>query len=105
MSDAGNSAPQQKRVIGRPFQKGQSGNPTGLPAGFGELREAARKLTPLALSTLKRIAGDTDAPEAAQVSAAQALLDRGWGKPTQPVDGDGQGGPVKVVVTWETSAE
>lgn len=27
-----------------------------------------------------------DAPAAARVSAAQALLDRGWGKPQQTVD-------------------
>lgn len=99
----GNSAtqPKKRRGPGKPFQKGQSGNPTGLPKGFGELREAARKLTPLALATLERIASDVAAPEAAQVSAAQALLDRGWGKPTQPIDGDGEGGPVKLVVTWE----
>jgi hypothetical protein len=29
-----------------------------------------------------------DAPPAARVSAACALLDRGWGKPTQLVGGD-----------------
>jgi len=100
---AGNSVPQPKkrRGPGKPFQKGQSGNPSGLPAGFGELRAAARELTPMALGTLKRIASDVEAPEAAQVAAAQAILDRGWGKPTQPIDGDGQGGPVRMVVAWE----
>jgi hypothetical protein len=39
--------------------------------------------------------------EPAKVSAAQALLDRGWGKPSQPVDGDGEGGPVQLTVTWQ----
>jgi hypothetical protein len=28
------------------------------------------------------------APQAARVSAAQVLLDRGWGKPTQIIAGD-----------------
>ena len=35
--------------------------------------------------TLRTIAADTDAPHAARVSAASALLDRGWGKPLQGV--------------------
>lgn len=29
-----------------------------------------------------------DANDAARVSAANSLLDRGWGKPTQPLSGD-----------------
>lgn len=29
-----------------------------------------------------------DAPAPARVSAATALLDRGWGKPTQPIDAE-----------------
>jgi hypothetical protein len=32
--------------------------------------------------------------ESAKVAAAEALLSRGWGKPSQPVDGDGEGGPI-----------
>jgi len=37
------------------------------------------------------------APAAARVSAAQALLDRGWGKAPQPLDGDGEGGAINVI--------
>ena len=35
------------------------------------------------------------APAAARVAASTALLDRGWGKPAQPHDGDGEGGAIQ----------
>lgn len=53
-----------------------------------EVEIAARVHTPLAIATLARIAGETNyelVPAAAQVSASNALLDRGWGKPQQTV--------------------
>ena len=34
--------------------------------------------------------------EAARVAAATALLDRAWGKPTQPIAGDDEAGPVRI---------
>ena len=39
----------------------------------------------------------TKAPPAARVTAAQALLDRGWGKPAQVVTGDDSGLPISVI--------
>lgn len=83
----GSSAKQpRRRGPGKPFEKGKSGNPTGLPKGFGELKEAARALTPLAMGTLSKIAQDDEAPHAARVAASVAILDRGWGKPAASVD-------------------
>jgi|SRR5580658_8213556 hypothetical protein len=69
-----------------PFTKGQSGNPGGRPKALREVEEAAREYTTDALATLARICTDAAAPPAAQVSAANALLDRGWGKPKQAVE-------------------
>lgn len=40
-------------------------------------------------------------PAAARVSAAVALLDRGWGKPQQPLTGE-DGGAIKVEDTSMT---
>lgn len=67
-----------------------------------EIRSLARSHTEAAINCLAGIMNKTDAPEAARVSAANSLLDRGWGKAAQPVDGDGEGGPVQLTVTWQS---
>lgn len=51
-----------------------------------DIRSLARSHTGTALKVLAGIMEQADAPPAARVSAAQALLDRGWGKPQQSVD-------------------
>lgn len=66
------------------FEKGRSGNPGGRPKGDGEIRELARQHTMTALLTLVEIA-EQGQNESARVAAANALLDRGWGKPAVPI--------------------
>ncbi|MFA7280833.1 MAG: hypothetical protein WC100_12120 [Sterolibacterium sp.] len=51
-----------------------------------DIRSLARSHTDSALRTLANIMVNDEAPPAARVSAAQALLDRGWGKAAQTVD-------------------
>jgi hypothetical protein len=50
-----------------------------------EIRSLARSHTRTALNVLVGIMRSKDATAAARVSAANAVLDRGWGKATQPV--------------------
>jgi hypothetical protein len=64
-----------------------------------EIRSLARQHTAKALQVLSGIMNEPDAPAAARVAAANALLDRGWGKPTQPISGDQDGAP--LVIRWQ----
>ena len=45
-----------------------------------DIRSLVRAQTELAIRTLTGVCGSKGAPAAARMSAAQALLDRGWGK-------------------------
>jgi hypothetical protein len=93
----------RKPPVGKPWPKGVSGNPTGRPKGIGEVEAAAREHTTDAIETLRLImlACRTDAEGAvvdkivdktlvrASGEAAVRLIERGHGKPTQPVSGSG----------------
>jgi len=76
------------------WKRGQSGNRSGRPKRpatveahkiIADVKAAARELTPQALGTLQEIIEDKRAPPAARVTAATAILDRGWGRPTETV--------------------
>jgi hypothetical protein len=74
------------------FKKGQSGNPRGRPKRpearkwFADVKAAARELTEDAIDALATVMKDPKTPAAARISAAQALLDRGYGKPPQAIE-------------------
>jgi len=74
------------------FQKGQSGNPGGRPPAVlpdgRTIADVAREHTADAIETLAKIMRDDEQPGAARVSAANAILDRGWGRPKQELDVD-----------------
>src|SRR5262245_49121807 len=69
-----------------PFQKGKSGNPGGRPKVVGEVQALARECTQQAVDTLKDIMHNNKTPAAARVAAANSLLDRGYGRPSQTIN-------------------
>lgn len=66
-----------------------------------EIRSLARGHTEAAINCLAGIMNKPEAPEAARISAANSLLDRGWGKAAQPLE-NGEDGPLQLTVTWQT---
>ena len=88
----------------KPFRKGESGNPNGRPKIPAEIREMARAASPEALQALIDVTQDSKAPHAARVTAADKILDRTWGKPAQPIDGDGQGGACSLSIASSASS-
>jgi hypothetical protein len=68
-----------------------------------DIRSLSRAHTETAIKTLAGIMQQSSAPAAARVAAAQALLDRGWGKAPQTMAGeDGEGTP-ELVIRWLTA--
>jgi nucleoid-associated protein YgaU len=69
------------------FQKGESGNPGGRPKMPEELKAAMRGLADTAVKVLRE-AMEGDDPRA-RILAANTVLDRGYGKATQPIVSEG----------------
>lgn len=84
---AGSSGRQAERMPeARRPEPGQSGNPCGRPKRDLDVVDLARAHTEAAIETLATIMQDAAVPASARVSAATALLDRGYGRAPQSLD-------------------
>jgi len=83
---------------GKPFEKGKSGNPGGRPAkteAERTLEQMCRDKTPEALAVILEIMAEGESHKV-QLSAAQYVIDRGWGKAAQSVTLEGGDKPIKT---------
>jgi len=87
------------------YKKGQSGNPGGKPKTLGYVQELARDQTKCAINTLVKIMKSADESGAVRIRAAEALLNRAWGQPTQPVELADENGPVVPVLNLYLNEE
>jgi hypothetical protein len=67
-----------------------------MPKSLTEIRSLARSHTRSALKVLVGIMSSKDATAPARVSAANAILDRGWGKAPQAIQA-GDDGALKLI--------
>lgn len=76
----GREPPVEKR-----WKKGQSGNPGGRPKKKIDSEKTAQEHAEEAIAALVEVMTNPKAAAVARVSAAQAILDRGFGRPTQAI--------------------
>jgi hypothetical protein len=86
MTEISGKPAKKPRGRGRPFRKGQSGNPGGRPKDAESVRNLARSYASEAIETLVKIMRDRRASATGRIGAATAILDRGFGKPTQQIE-------------------
>ena len=67
-----------------------------MPRAVTEIRSLARSHTRTALNVLVGVMRSKDATAAAKVSAANAILDRGWGKAAQAIENGGDS-PLELI--------
>ena len=98
---AGNSKP---TAPGRPFVKGQSGNPSGRPKGLASLQRRILRETKdgaVVVDYLLKTLQYSRSPKE-RTDAATLLLAYGFGKPIQPTELTGtEGGPITFRVVYE----
>lgn len=86
-SSRGGSKPGERR----------GGRKKGTPnKATASIKELARQYTTEALEALVGVLRDSET-DAAKVSAAKEILDRGYGKATTVVAGDDEGGPIRAI--------
>lgn len=88
--------------MARGGKRGGAGRPKGaVNKATADIREAAQEFTEQALAVLVEVMTTGDSA-AARVAAANSVLDRGHGKPTQAIEATGKdGAPLNQVTLFQ----
>lgn len=70
------------------FIKGKSGNPNGRPKVPEDIKKMLKEATPDAARLLIKTVNNENAGMNFRIDAAKEILNRVYGKATQPIDGD-----------------
>ena len=81
------------------------GRPKGIPnKATADIKAIAQPYGPAAIALLAEMSGIAPGvraePDAVRVAALRELLDRGFGKATQPLSGDADAPPLHIEFTW-----
>lgn len=80
------------------WKPGQSANPGGRSKLEKDVRDLAREHSIAAINRLVYLM-DNAQSERTQAAAAEALLDRAWGRPPQAIIGGGEGdSPIRLII-------
>ena len=92
-----NSGNRKKTEKPTTFKPGQSGNPNGRPKQPKEFKDLVKANTVPALQAVIEIMNDPHTKPNDRLKAAELIIDRAYGKATQPIDGDIQG---DIIIRW-----
>jgi hypothetical protein len=98
---ASNAQTPKRRPPASAWRPGQSGNPRGRPKAPFDIAAMCREHAPEAVATL--VAALRDPRH--KVAAAEALLNRGFGKPVQPLHSETQSTVLHLIAAQHVSRE
>lgn len=92
-------------MAGHKWAKGTSGNPGGRKRMPDDLRAACKRLALIGMKGLEEIITGKNADgsprstlDTDRIRATKLMMEYGFGKPVQPVEGNGEGGAITVVI-------
>ena len=84
---AANNAENSNKTVGTPFEKGKSGNPGGRPKMDDETKTILKAAAPDAARLMVEMMNDPKIQPKLRMQAAEVVMDRVYGKATQPIEG------------------
>lgn len=88
LGNADSSKEATKRTVGKPFQPGQSGNPGGRAPIPDDVKQMLKAACPQAVKLLVKTINDETSKPDLRIKCVEIIMDRTYGKATQPIEGE-----------------